>query len=125
MPRDLIERNIKKAQEGKSGDYFELTYEVYGAGGVSIVCQVLTDNANRAKSETRSAVTKAGGKMAESGSVMFNFNRRGVCIIDGGDEGGGVRGGDGSWRRDIGPRRDGASGTSCANSTISPPFKTR
>ena len=110
VPRDLIERNIKKAQEGKSGDYFELTYEVYGAGGVGIVCEVLTDNVNRAASETRSAATKAGGKMAESGSVMFNFNRRGVCIIDGGDEEAVFEAAMEAGAEDIVPRRDGAEG---------------
>lgn len=72
--RDLIERNIKKVVEGKFGDYFELMYEVYGVGGVGIVCEVLTDNVNRAASETRIVVMKVGGKMVELGSVMFNFN---------------------------------------------------
>ena len=86
VPRDLIERNLKKAAEGKTSDFFELTYEVYGAGGVGIICEVLTDSVNRAAGETRAAATKAGGKMAEPGSVMFNFNRRGVCVINGGTE---------------------------------------
>ena len=110
VPRDLIERNIKKAAEGKSGDYFELTYEVYGAGGVGIVCEVLTDNVNRAASETRTAATKAGGKMAESGSVMFNFNRRGVCVLDGGDEEAVFEAAMEAGAEDIVPRRDGAEG---------------
>jgi len=110
VPRDLIERNLKKAQEGKQGDYFELTYEVYGAGGVGIVCEVLTDNVNRAASETRSAATKAGGKMAEPGSVMFNFNRRGVCVVDGGSEDAVFEAAMEAGAEDIVPRRDGEEG---------------
>ena len=110
VPRDLIDRNIKKAQEGKTGDYFELTYEVYGAGGVGIVCEVLTDSVNRAAGETRAAATKAGGKMAEPGSVMFNFNRRGVCVIDGGDEEQVFEIAMESGAEDIAPRSDGEDG---------------
>jgi len=110
VPRDLIERNLKKAQEAKTGDYFELTYEVYGAGGVGMVCEVLTDNVNRAASETRSAVTKAGGKMAEPGSVMFNFNRRGVVVLDGGEEEAVFEAAMEAGAEDIVPRDDGEKG---------------
>jgi hypothetical protein len=56
--------------------------EAYGHGGVGIIMEVLTDNVNRAVAETRSIVNKGGGKMAESGSVLFNFERKGVIVLD-------------------------------------------
>lgn len=110
VPRDLIDRNLKKAQEAKTADYFELTYEVYGAGGVGIICEVLTDSVNRAASDTRSVVTKAGGKMAEPGSVMFNFNRRGVVVLDGGDENAVFEAAMEAGAEDLVPRDDGVKG---------------
>ena len=82
VPRELIERNLKKATDAKQGDYMELTYEAYGLGGVGIVMEVLTDNVNRAAAETRTIVNKGGGKMAEMGSVLFNFERKGIIVLD-------------------------------------------
>lgn len=86
IPKDLIDRNIKKAQDKSQADYTEMTYEAYGLGGVGIVMDILTDNINRASSQVRAAVTKAGGKMADPGSVMFNFKRCGCVVLSGGSE---------------------------------------
>ncbi len=63
-----------------------MTYEAYGLGGVGLVMEILTDNLNRAAMSVRSAVTKSGGKMADPGSVLFNFERRGFCVLTGGGE---------------------------------------
>ena len=63
-----------------------MTYEAYGLGGVGVVVEILTDNLNRAAMTVRTAVTKSGGKMADPGSVLFNFERRGFCVLTGGDE---------------------------------------
>ena len=82
VPRELVERNIKRATDGKQADYMELTYEAYGEGGVGIVIEVLSDNVNRAAAETKSVINKNGGKVAEIGSVLFNFERKGVITID-------------------------------------------
>lgn len=87
VPKELIDRNIKRASDGKQADFVELTYEAYGQGGVGIVIEVLTDNVNRAAAETRTVVNKGGGKMAEPGSVLFNFERKGVItLLCGGDQ---------------------------------------
>lgn len=82
VPRELIDRNIKRASDTKQADFMELTYEAYGHGGVGMVMEVLTDNVNRAAAETRSIVNKGGGKMAEPGSVLFNFERKGIIVLD-------------------------------------------
>ena len=58
-----------------------MTYEAYGAGGTGFVMECLTDNLNRSASEVRAAVQKAGGKMADPGSVMFNFQRQGLVFV--------------------------------------------
>ena len=60
VPRDLIERNIKRATDTSQADYMELTYEAYGAGGVGIVIEVLSDNVNRAAADTKAAINKSG-----------------------------------------------------------------
>jgi len=87
VPKELVDRNIKRASDGKQADFVELTYEAYGHGGVGIVIEVLTDNVNRAAAETRTVVNKGGGKMAEPGSVLFNFERKGVItLLCGGDQ---------------------------------------
>lgn len=86
IPKDLIDRNIKKASDKSQADYMEVTYEAYGLGGVGIVLDILTDNSNRASASVRAAVTKAGGKMADPGSVLFNFKRCGCVVLLGGDE---------------------------------------
>lgn len=62
-------------------DLAQVTYEAYGAGGTGFIMECLTDNLNRSASEVRSAVQKAGGKMADPGSVMFNFQRQGQVFV--------------------------------------------
>lgn len=79
MPKDNIERAIKKAAGGGDGDNFvEMRYEGYGPGGVAYIVDVLTDNKNRSASEVRSAFSKAGGNLGETGSVGFMFERIGL-----------------------------------------------
>jgi YebC/PmpR family DNA-binding regulatory protein len=78
MPKDNIERAIKKAIGGESENYDEIRYEGYGPGGVAIIVDALTDNRNRTVSEIRSAFSKHGGALGESNSVSFLFERKGV-----------------------------------------------
>ena len=78
MPNENIERNIKKASSADQADYHELTYELYGHGGVGIIVDVMTDNKNRIASEMRIATNKRGGTIASPGAVAFNFDRKGV-----------------------------------------------
>src|SRR3989441_4740696 len=77
MPKDNIERAIKKATGGDSESYDEIRYEGYGPGGVAVIVEALTDNRNRAASDIRAAFTKAGGAMGETGSVSFMWDRAG------------------------------------------------
>ncbi|MEM7175449.1 MAG: YebC/PmpR family DNA-binding transcriptional regulator [Chlamydiota bacterium] len=81
LPADNIERNIKKASNVDQSDYTELTYELYGHGGVGIVVFAMTDNKNRTASDMRIATNKKGGTIASPGSVMFNFDKKGVIQI--------------------------------------------
>jgi YebC/PmpR family DNA-binding regulatory protein len=78
MPKDNIERAIKKALGGDSENYDEIRYEGYGPGGVAIIVEALTDNRNRAASDIRSYFTKSGGNLGETGSVAFMFDRTGI-----------------------------------------------
>ena len=78
MPKDNIERAIKKAQGGDAENYDEIRYEGYGPGGVAVIVEALTDNRNRTASEVRSYFSKNGGSLAETGAVAFQFNRVGV-----------------------------------------------
>src|SRR6266540_2733024 len=82
MPKDNIERAIKKAQGGDAENYDEIRYEGYGPGGVAVIVEVLTDNRNRAASDVRSTFTKSGGSLAETGAVSFMFDRVGVVEFD-------------------------------------------
>ena len=77
LPKDVIERAIKKSQMGDAADYSEIRYEGVAAGGVGIIVEVLTDNKNRAAANVRSYFTKMGGNMGATGSVTFNFDRVG------------------------------------------------
>ena len=78
MPKDNIERAIKKAA-GSDGENFEqVRYEGYGPGGIAVIVEVLTDNRNRAAGEVRAAFTKSGGNLAETGAVSFMFDHVGV-----------------------------------------------
>ncbi|MBO44065.1 MAG: YebC/PmpR family DNA-binding transcriptional regulator [Rhodospirillaceae bacterium] len=78
MPKDNVDRAIKKGAGGGEGDdYEEIRYEGYGPGGVAIIVEALTDNRNRTASEVRSIFSKNGGSLAESGAVSFMFERVG------------------------------------------------
>ncbi len=81
LPSDNIERNIKKASSQDQSDYFELTYEIYGHGGVGIIVEVMTDNKNRTASDMRIATNKRGGSIANPGSVTFNYDKKGIIQI--------------------------------------------
>ena len=79
MPRDTIERAVKKATGAGGGeDYVEVRYEGYGPAGIAVIVEALTDNRNRTASDVRSAFNKYGGAMGETNSVSFMFNRLGV-----------------------------------------------
>jgi YebC/PmpR family DNA-binding regulatory protein len=81
MPKDNIERAIKRASgEGDGAAYEEIRYEGYGPGGVALIVEALTDNRNRTAGEVRSAFTKFGGSLGETNSVSFQFERVGVII---------------------------------------------
>jgi YebC/PmpR family DNA-binding regulatory protein len=82
MPRDNIERAIKKAIGSDGENYDEIRYEGYGPGGVAVIVEALTDNRNRAASDIRSYFTKSGGNMGETGSVSFMFDHTGVIEYD-------------------------------------------
>ena len=79
MTKDTIDRAIKKASGGAQGeDYVEVRYEGYGPAGVAVIVETLTDNRNRTASDIRSAFSKYGGALGETGSVSFQFERNGV-----------------------------------------------
>jgi YebC/PmpR family DNA-binding regulatory protein len=80
MPKDNIERAIKKAQGNEGESFDNVRYEGYGPGGVAVIVEALTDNRNRTASNVRSLFTKYGGNMGESGSVSFMFARVGEII---------------------------------------------
>jgi YebC/PmpR family DNA-binding regulatory protein len=82
MPKDNIDRAIKKAQGNDAENYDEIRYEGYGPGGVAVIVEVLTDNRNRTAGEVRAAFTKSGGNLAETGAVSFMFDRVGVIEYD-------------------------------------------
>ncbi|MEL6316226.1 MAG: YebC/PmpR family DNA-binding transcriptional regulator [Pseudomonadota bacterium] len=78
MPKDNIERAIKKSQGGDADAYEAIRYEGYGPGGVAIIVEALTDNRNRTASNVRSIFAKNGGNLGETGSVGFMFDRMGA-----------------------------------------------
>jgi YebC/PmpR family DNA-binding regulatory protein len=82
MPKDNIERAIKKALGGDAENYEEIRYEGYGPGGVAVIVEVLTDNRNRTAGEVRATFTKSGGNLAETGAVSFMFDHIGVIEYD-------------------------------------------
>ncbi len=77
MPKDNIERAIKKSSAGEGEDYEEIRYEGYGPNGVAVIVETMTDNRNRTASTVRSTFTKNGGNLGETGSVGFMFDRKG------------------------------------------------
>ena len=83
MPSDNIERAIKKGEGTAEGQVmFEATYEGYGPGGSAIMVDIVSDNRNRAVQELRSAFTRAGGNLGETGSVGLMFESRGVIGVE-------------------------------------------
>ncbi len=82
MPKDNIERAIKKSQGGDAENYDEIRYEGYGPGGAALIVEAMTDNRNRTASDIRSLFTKAGGNLAETGAVSFMFDRIGLVSYD-------------------------------------------
>lgn len=82
MPADTIKRAIEKATGGGDAvQYEEILYEGYGPGGVAVLVEVATDNRNRSAAEVRSVLTKAGGQLAGSGAVAWQFEQRGVISV--------------------------------------------
>ena len=77
MPNDVINRAIQKAQGNDAENYEEIRYEGYGPGGVAVIVEALSDNRNRTASEVRTAFSKNGGNLGETGSVAFMFDRVG------------------------------------------------
>ena len=77
MPKDNIERAVKKSQAGDAENYEDIRYEGFGTGGVGVIVEALTDNRNRTASDVRSIFSKNGGNMGETGSVSFMFDRVG------------------------------------------------
>ena len=80
MPKDNIDRVIKKAETGQTSNLEEIRYEGYANGGVALIVDAVTDNRNRTAAEVRSSFTKYGGTLGETGSVSFMFNNIGQII---------------------------------------------
>ncbi|MRR07490.1 MAG: YebC/PmpR family DNA-binding transcriptional regulator, partial [Deltaproteobacteria bacterium] len=81
MPKDNIERAIKKGSGGLEGvNYEETTYEGYGPGGVAVLVEVMTDNRNRTVSDVRSIFSKCNGNMGEAGCVSWLFDKKGLIV---------------------------------------------
>jgi YebC/PmpR family DNA-binding regulatory protein len=81
MPKDNIQRSIDRAADKNATVLEEITYEGYGPGGVGIIIETATDNRNRTLPEVKTALTKNGGTMADSGSVLFQFTHKGVIRV--------------------------------------------
>jgi YebC/PmpR family DNA-binding regulatory protein len=82
MPMDNIKRAIERATGAAEGEQFEeIVYEGYGPGGVAILVEAMTDNRNRTASDVRSMFTKAGGQLAGSGAVAWQFEPRGLISV--------------------------------------------
>ena len=84
MPKDNIERVLKKAEGGEGEQYEEIRYEGYGVGGTAFILEAMTDNRNRTASEVRAAFSKFGGTLGETGSVSFMFDKVGQIVFAGG-----------------------------------------
>lgn len=83
MPKDNVQRAIDRASATAGGENWEeVRYEAYGPGGVAMLIDAVTDNRNRTVAEIRSALTKAGGTMGETGSVGWVFEHKGVIVVD-------------------------------------------
>jgi len=77
VPKDVIDRAIKKSVAGDGDEYEEIRYEGYGPNGVAVIVEAMTDNRNRTASTVRSTFSKNGGNLGETGSVGFMFDRKG------------------------------------------------
>ncbi|EHI47771.1 protein of unknown function DUF28 [SAR116 cluster alpha proteobacterium HIMB100] len=84
MPKDNIERVLKRAEGGEGEQYEEIRYEGYGVGGTAFIVEALSDNRNRTASEVRAAFSKFGGSLGETGSVSFMFDKVGQIIYTAG-----------------------------------------
>jgi YebC/PmpR family DNA-binding regulatory protein len=85
MPKDNIERAIAKGTGGGDGESYEtITYEGYGPAGVAVLVEAMTDNRNRTASDVRNIFNKTGGKLGETGSVAWLFERKGSIVVDAG-----------------------------------------
>jgi YebC/PmpR family DNA-binding regulatory protein len=83
MPKENIERAIQRGAGAGDGDAYEsMLYEGYGAGGVAVICTILTDNRNRTASDLRFIFTKNGGSLGTPGSVAWQFDRKGLITVD-------------------------------------------
>jgi len=82
VPKDVVTKNIKRAMDTDTANYDELTYEGYGHGGVGLIINVLSDNKNRANEVVSTALKKEGCKVAASGSVAFNFAKKGRLALN-------------------------------------------
>jgi len=82
VPNDNIERLIKKSSGADSADYEEIRYEGYGPNGVAILVDTLTDNRNRTAGDLRHYFDKYGGNLGQSGSVAWQFEKKGVVVVD-------------------------------------------
>ncbi len=80
VPKDVIERAIKKSEGGDAETYDEIRYEGYGPEGVAVIVEAMTDNRNRTASNVRSIFSKSGGNLAETGAVSFMFDRKGLVV---------------------------------------------
>ncbi len=87
VPKDVIDRAIKKSVAGEGDEYEEIRYEGYGPNGVAVIVETMTDNRNRTASTVRSTFSKNGGNLGETGSVGFMFDRKGEVVYqaDAGD----------------------------------------
>ncbi|WP_304618929.1 YebC/PmpR family DNA-binding transcriptional regulator [Paracoccus sediminilitoris] len=84
VPKDVIDRAIKKSQAGEGDNYDEIRYEGYGPNGIALLVEAMTDNRNRTASNVRSYFTKSGGDMGQTGSVAFMFDRVGEIVYPAG-----------------------------------------
>ena len=87
MPNDNVDRAIKRGTgDGEQDQMIEVTYEGYGPGGTAIMLEVLTDNRNRTVSDIRSTLTRAGGNLAQTGAVAWQFEQKGVLVVTADDD---------------------------------------
>jgi YebC/PmpR family DNA-binding regulatory protein len=84
VPKDVIERAIKKSTAGDGEEYEEIRYEGYGPNGIAVIVEAMTDNRNRTASNVRSTFSKNGGNLGETGSVGFMFERKGEIAYEAG-----------------------------------------